>query len=187
MRINIVDTSHKQFKKWEIIGAIIVCILAPVFHFTYAWSGNNIFVGFISAVNESVWEHTKIIYFPMLFYTVAEYFILRPDWKRFFAAKAVSLGFASIVTIAFFYTYTGIFGTESLAVDIACTFVWIILAFTISYKLYYSDYDMERYMPLFLLLFFGQLSIELLFTPFAAQIGIPLFMDSETLTFGFPA
>lgn len=179
--------NQAKFKKYEIIGAILVCILAPMFHFTYEWSGENFFVGIISAVNESVWEHTKIIYFPFLFYTIVEYFIVKPDFWRFFCAKTVSLAFISVVTMAFFYTYTGIFGAELLAVDIACTFVWVILAFVISYKLYYSAYQMERYKPLFLLLFFGQLAIQVLFTPFAAQIGLPLFMDSETGVFGFPA
>jgi hypothetical protein len=177
----------KTFRKYEITGVIVACILAPVFHFTYAWSGDSVAVGIFSAVNESVWEHTKIIYFPMLFYSIVEYFLVRPDFWRFFCAKAVSLGFASAAMIAFFYTYTGIFGTESLGVDIVCTFVWIILAFVISYRLYYSGYDMERYKALFVLLFCGQLAIQILFTPFAADIGLPLFMDSETGGFGFAA
>ena len=49
-------------RRYEVIGAVIVCILAPVFHFLFEWSGGNPFVGIFAAVNESVWEHTKIVY-----------------------------------------------------------------------------------------------------------------------------
>ncbi len=176
---------RKRFKKFEVIGIIIACVCAPLLHFTYEWSGGSFIAGLFSAVNESVWEHTKIIYFPILGYAIVEYFILKPDFKRFFAAKTVALAFASLVTISFFYTYTGIFGAELLAVDIACTFVWIILASVIATRLYYSDYRLERYFALFALLFFGQLGMEILFTPFAPGIGLPLFMDPESGVFGF--
>ncbi len=175
---------QQRFRKLEIIGAVVVSLCASLFHFTYAFSGNILVVGLISAVNESVWEHTKIVYFPFLFYSIIEYFILKPNFKRFFAAKAVSLAFITIVMISFFYTYTGMFGIESLAVDIAFTFILVILAFVISTKLYHSGYRLERYFPLFCILFFGQLAMQLLFTPFPPQI--PLFKDSVTGLFGFP-
>ena len=79
---NILSLPDQDLKRLEIIGAIIVCILAPVFHFLFEWSGDNTFVGIFAAVNESVWEHTKIVYFPFLFYSIAEYFILRDVYKR---------------------------------------------------------------------------------------------------------
>lgn len=177
------EHTQKRFKRLEIIGAVVVSLLAMAFHFTYEFSGETYFVGLISAVNESVWEHTKIIYFPFLFYAIVEYFILKPNWKRFFAAKTVSLAFISLITIAFFYTYTGMFGVELLILDIICTFMWVSLAFLISYKLYYSNYNMERYFGWFCALFIGQFIIQLTFTPFPPNI--PLFMDSETGVYGF--
>ncbi len=172
-----------KHKKISIIGAVVVSLLASLFHFLYAFSGDNFAVGLISAVNESVWEHTKILYFPFLFFSIAEYFIVKPDFKRFFAAKAVALGFISTAMISFFYTYTGALGVESLAVDIIWTFVLAILAFVISYKLYNSSYRLERYLPLFCLLFFGQLAMEIFFTPFPPHI--PLFVDTESGLYGF--
>ncbi len=170
-------------KKISIIGAITVSLLASLFHFLYAFSGDSFAVGLIAAVNESVWEHTKILYFPFLFFSIVEYFVLKPDFKRFFAAKAVALGFISAAMISFFYTYTGALGVESLAVDIIWTFVLAILAFVISYRLYNSGYRLERYFVLFCLLFFGQLAMEIFFTPYPPQV--PLFMDTESGLYGF--
>jgi len=129
--------SQKKFRNAEWIGFIATCILAPLFHFTYELSGSSQFVGMISAVNESVWEHSKIVYFPFLFYSVAEFFIIKPQAKRFWASKAVAMAFLPAAMFTFFYTYTGMFGVESLAIDIASTLVWLFFAFMISYRLIY--------------------------------------------------
>ena len=172
-------------RRYEIIGAIAVCILAPVFHFLFEWSGGNLFVGMLAAVNESVWEHTKIVYFPFLFYAIAEYFILKPDFQRFLIAKAASMGLILLLMITFFYTYSGMFGVESLIVDIIFTFVLTIIAFIVSYRIYTSERGYEQYFLLALLLFFAVLAMELFFTAFPPHI--PLFQDSVTGSFGFPA
>lgn len=98
------EQKRKQHRWLEIIGAVIVCVCAPLLHFVYEWSGDNFLVGLFAATNESVWEHTKLIYFPMLVWAVVEYAVLKPDFKRFLAAKTVALAFCSLATIAFFYT-----------------------------------------------------------------------------------
>ncbi|MEA4852957.1 MAG: DUF6512 family protein [Christensenella sp.] len=179
------NSQNKRFLHFEVLGIIIVCILAPVFHFLFAWSGNSQFVGLFAAVNESVWEHTKIVYFPFLFYSIIEYFVLKPDFRRFFVAKTISMSLILLLMVTFFYTYTGMFGMESLTVDIIFTFVLTILVFYVSYHLYFSGKALEKYFCFYLVLFIIILAMELLFTAFPPHI--PLFQDSETLTFGFPA
>ncbi len=183
--MNMLSHDHtRHFRRYEIIGAIAVCILAPLFHFLFAWSGNNHFVGLFAAVNESVWEHTKIIYFPFLFFTIIEYFIVKPDFRRFFAAKTISMSLILLLMITFFYTYTGMFGAESLAVDITFTFVLTILVFYVSYRLYQSERDFDRWLIPIIILFAAVLIMELAFT--VAPPHIPLFQDSESGMFGFP-
>ena len=66
----ILGLDRQRHKKLEILGAVIVCVLAPLMHFVYDWSGGNTVVGLLAATNESVWEHTKLIYFPMLIYSI---------------------------------------------------------------------------------------------------------------------
>lgn len=179
------NTSLKpRLLRWEIFGAIIVCVLAPLFHFLFEWSGENVFVGIFAAVNESVWEHTKIVYFPFLFFAVFEYFIVKPEARRFFVAKAVSMGLILLIMITFFYTYSGMFGTESLAVDIIFTFVLTFFAFFISYRLYISPRLIELYIVPASVLFAAVLLMELLFTAFPPHI--PLFQDTGSGLFGFP-
>lgn len=176
---------HNTLKRWEIAGIVVTCILAPVFHFTFNWSGGSRIVGTFSAVNESVWEHGKILAFPFILYAVFEFFIIKPDAKRFWAAKAVAFAFLPLAMITFFYTYTGMFGVENVLIDIISTFVWLILASLLFQKLYNSNYNLEKYFGWLMALLLGVLAIEILFTYFPPAI--PLFRDSETGLYGFPA
>ena len=50
-----------------------ISILGVLLHFTYEWSNDNPAVGLFSAVNESTWEHLKLIFFPMLLLTTMEF------------------------------------------------------------------------------------------------------------------
>lgn len=50
---------------FEVISTIFIMILGVVLHFTFEWANNNILVGTFSPVNESIWEHLKLLFFPM--------------------------------------------------------------------------------------------------------------------------
>ena len=63
-----------RIKTWQIMTAIIGIILGTIFHFTYEWSGKKVIIGLFSAVNESTWEHLKLLFFPMLITTFIGYF-----------------------------------------------------------------------------------------------------------------
>ena len=59
-----------KFKKFEIISTIFIIILGTLLHFTYNWSNNNSIVGIYSSINESTWEHLKLVFYPMLITTI---------------------------------------------------------------------------------------------------------------------
>ena len=48
-----------------IISGAVISGLGSLFHFIYEWSNCLSVVGIIGAVNESVWEHLKILLWPM--------------------------------------------------------------------------------------------------------------------------
>lgn len=125
----------KGIKKYLIAGAIFVSVVGTLFHFVYEWSGNNIIVGFFAPVNESVWEHTKLIFFPMLIYSLylerkikGEYPCISSD--VIFGALA---GIVSIISL--FYTYSGIIGFNVAFVDISIFYISTIIAFYVVYRL----------------------------------------------------
>ena len=57
-------------------GILFTLIIGTLLHFTYEWSGENPFVALYSPVNESVWEHLKLLFFPVLLYTFFEIIVL---------------------------------------------------------------------------------------------------------------
>lgn len=67
----------KKLLCYTILGVIFTFLAGTLLHFTYEWSGNNFWVGLFSPVNESTWEHMKLLFFPMLFYSIASGILLR--------------------------------------------------------------------------------------------------------------
>ena len=174
----------KKFKNMEIAGAVLSVALTFVFHFIFGWTGKNPVIGAISAVNESVWEHVKIIFFPFVILSAIEYFIIKSSFKRFLVAKTVAAVFIVLITIVFYYTYSGILGYEVLAVDIASAIAWAILAFVISCKLYISKRNLEKHYPEALIVLILLIGLMVLFTFLPPKIG--LFMDTKSGLYGMP-
>ena len=70
-----------------ISGTAVSFGLACLLHFLWEWSGQLLPVAVVASVNESVWEHVKILCWPFLFWSFAEYYILRPDARRLLTAR----------------------------------------------------------------------------------------------------
>ena len=52
---------------------IVLSVVGTILHFTYDLSKKNIIVGVFSSVNESIWEHIKILITPILIYNTVKY------------------------------------------------------------------------------------------------------------------
>lgn len=119
----------------EIIVIIICLFLGTLLHFTYQWSGKNLFIASFSAVNESVWEHLKLAFYPMLIMAIVEYFFVKEIANNYIEAKTIGI-FVSIAFIVIsFFTYTGIIGTNFFLIDILIFIISIIIGEYIAYKL----------------------------------------------------
>ena len=59
-----------NIKKWQIFASIFCLILGTILHFTYEWFNYNVIVGLFSTINESVWEHLKLLFYPMFFISI---------------------------------------------------------------------------------------------------------------------
>lgn len=113
---------------------VFIILLGSMLHFTFEWSGNQPLVGVFSAVNESVWEHLKIAFWPALLYLIFEYRYLCKKSNNFFLAKTLGIYSIMIIIPAIFYSYT-IFFEENLVIDIGSFILAIIIGQLISYRL----------------------------------------------------
>lgn len=166
--------------KFTIFSGIFVMILGTLLHFTYEWSGNNTFVASFSTVNESTWEHLKLLFFPMFLTTILGYFYFRKISSNFLCAQLLGILTAILFTITFFYTYTGIVGTNFAFVDISIFFVAVVLGEFVFYKIFMYDFKCNSYMSLFFITLL--LICFITFTYFSPKID--LFKDPVSGNYG---
>jgi hypothetical protein len=120
---------------YEPVGIAFIIVLGSVLHFTFEWSGSQPVVGVFSAVNESVWEHLKLAYWPALLFLLIEYVPLKKTVANFFFAKTVGVYLMVLIIPVVFYSYTAVTGESILAVDIASFMVAVAIGQVASYKL----------------------------------------------------
>lgn len=116
-------------------GIVFVSVIGTLLHFTYEWSGNNLFAALIAPVNESTWEHMKMLFFPMVFYSIFEASRLKKTYPKIFCANSIGLLVGMILLPSIFYTYTGIVGTNYLVADIMTFLISVTAAFLVGFFL----------------------------------------------------
>jgi hypothetical protein len=124
----------KQLKKYLIIGALSVLLLGTLCHFFYEWSGSNPVIGLFCPVNESTWEHMKLVFFPML---LVSFFII-PRFKEMYPCITVSfysgLLIGTFLVPVLFYTYIGILGFDVFFLDLLTFIISVLAGFYAAYR-----------------------------------------------------
>lgn len=116
---------------------LFISILGTLLHFTYEWSHNNAVVGLFSAVDESAWEHLKLLFFPMLFLTLIELFFFRQTLpQNFLKARVTGIFLGMTLIIVVFYTLLGIIGKSIDFLNIVLYFIAVLFALWIENKQY---------------------------------------------------
>ena len=106
-------------------AGVAIVIAGTLLHFVYGWSGQNALAGLVSPVNESVWEHTKLLVFPVVAVGTVEAVLLH-DLRRVAWATLVEAILGALAIVAIFYSYTGALGTGPILwVDIT-SFVLVV-------------------------------------------------------------
>jgi hypothetical protein len=120
---------------YELVGMVFIILLGSMLHFTFELSGGSLLVGVFSAVNESVWEHLKLVFWPALLFMFIEYMLLRKRTISNFAlAKTAGVYLAIVIIPAIFYSYTAITGESIFLMDISTFVVAVIVGQLLSYR-----------------------------------------------------
>lgn len=175
---------HIHLKTYAILGFIFVAALGTLLHFAFDWSEQNRIVAFISPVNESMWEHLKLLVYPLLLFSVLEYIKIGPSFDNYIIAKAFGLLGGMLTMVMLFYTYSGIIGNHYLIVDIIIFLIGIIVSFMISsYILNHRIFCLNIFQPIGLILILLIVICFMWFTFFPPSIN--LFKDSSTGRYGY--
>lgn len=125
----------KKLKYAELIGIVFTIIVGCLLHFAFEWSGNNQFVALFSAVNESTWEHLKLLFFPYLIYAILEYIYIGKEYPNFVTAKCIGVICGLVLIPILFYAYTYILGTNYFILDISIFIIAVIVSYIVSYNI----------------------------------------------------
>ena len=110
------DKTRKSITAW--IGFLLITLSGILLHFAFEASGGHTLVGAFTPVNESVWEHLKLLLYPTILYAIVEYFCHGQFAPSFFAGKIYSLFLGMLLIVGGYYTYTGILGQRYTVIDI---------------------------------------------------------------------
>ncbi len=173
---------RKIIRKYHIIGSIFTILIGTSLHFTFELSANWKPVALISAVNESIWEHMKLAFWPTLIFAIIEFFIYGKRTKNFLFGKTMSLYLMSFLIPIIFWSYTRII-KDSLIWDILDFIVSVIIGYLVSYYITVSEkyYVLWKYVSLILIIII--IIAFSLFTYFPI-LKYPLFKDPISGGFG---
>lgn len=120
---------------WQFVGFVLTSIFGTLLHFLYDWTGESVFVAPFSGVNESTWEHMKLLYFPLLAFAFIEsrYF---KEYKSFWCVKLCGILSGLLTIPVLFYTYNGAIGKSPDWLNITIFFISAAVSFLIEAHLF---------------------------------------------------
>ncbi|OGN98453.1 MAG: hypothetical protein A2Y58_04930 [Chloroflexi bacterium RBG_13_51_52] len=170
--------------KWELIGIAVISLLGSAFHFIFEWAGELAPIGFFTPVNESVFEHLKLTFWPTILYSLFSYKWRKSTTTNFILAKAVGLYTMPIAIIVIFYGYTTFTGESIVIIDILIFFIAVVCGQLASYRILKMK-PLPPWLSWVSLSFIVILALIYgLFTFFPPHV--PFFMDENTGIYGIP-
>ena len=118
----------QRFIYWTAIGFAFATFAGTILHFLYDWTGGNILVASFSGINESTWEHMKLLFWPMLVFSVIQYFFFKEE-TNYWQIKLTGILVGLFLIPVLFYTYNGALGKSPDWINIAIFYVSAAVAY----------------------------------------------------------
>lgn len=169
-------------KKIKIIGILIIFVLSILSHFMYTWFPNSIF-SIIFPVNESIWEHMKLIVTPVFLFAIFEYILYRKKlikYNNFILSYVIAMIVGIISYLILYLPVHYIFGHSTIY---AIVLLFIIFVFVELVSYYIMNFKEIKYSNIL-----GIVLIILIYSGFGYLTYNPLendlFYDDQTKTYG---
>lgn len=171
----------RDISLWQFAGFALVSLGGTLLHFLYDWTNGSVLAAPFSAVNESTWEHMKLLYFPLLIFALVQSRFFG-EYENFWCIKLVGILSGLVLIPVLFYTYNGAIGKSPDWVNIAIFFISAAIAFIIETRLLKNGSLLCKYPHLAFAII---ILIGILFVVFTfATPKIPLFEDPLSGTYG---
>ena len=171
-----------NLKKSRIISVIGIFLLCFLFHFIYEWIPNSLTAIFFP-VNESIWEHMKLLFSAVTFYGIIDYIILQKfkiKYNNFFTSLFVpALTIIPIYLSIFLPIYYKI--GKNMVITIGIMLLAIIISQVISYYILKAkEFDKLNIISLILIIVSYIIFAYLTYYPIKSE----LFFDIEEEKYG---
>lgn len=166
----------QKMRRWQLGGFLFTAAAGTLLHFLYDLSGESSFFAVISAVNESVWEHMKLLFVPMFVVALAEMVAFGDRYRCFWRVKLLGILLGLLIIPVVHYTYTGILGNRIEWLDIATFFTAAAVAYLLETRLLVRCSRPSAVLELGAMLLIWALAFLFLFMTYVPP-EIPLFQD----------
>lgn len=172
---------NQNIKLWSFAGFTLTVAGGTLLHFLYNLTNQNILAAPFSSVNESTWEHMKLMFFPQFFFALFQYKYFK-DYKNFWCVKLTGILTGLLMIPVLFYTYNGAVGKSPDWLNISIFFIAAAIAYITEAHIFMKSPDTPKNQKLcfFIILLIGLFFIIFTFlTP-----KLPIFKDAINGTYG---
>ena len=165
---------------WQAGGFAAVTFLGTILHFLFDWTGESAIVAPFSAVNESTWEHMKLLFWPLFFLTLVQFpFHVHPNFWGFKLSGALT---GLLLIPILFYTYNGAIGKSPDWLNIAIFYISAAAALSVEYWAFQKRPSTNPHPTIPVAIFILLAILFVLFTFYPPRL--PIFQDPITKTYG---
>ena len=166
---------------WQLWGFAVTSLGGTLLHFLYEWLEEAFLIAPFSGVNESTWEHMKLLFWPMFLYAVFQSFFFR-ERVNFWCIKLRGILLGIILIPVIFYTYNGVIGKSPDWINIAIFFISAAIAYLCETRKFNQESLNCKYPMLATAVLCVIALLFIVFTFRTPEIGI--FRDPLTGTYG---
>lgn len=166
---------------WQFAGFVMTLLGGTLLHFLYGLTNESVLAAPFSAINESTWEHMKLMYFPLVVFALIQSRIFR-EYNSFWCIKLIGIITGLVLIPVLFYTYNGAFGKSPDWLNMTIFFFAAAIVFILETLLFKKDSlrCKKPWIPFAFICLIGVLFV--LFTFVTPQI--PLFQNPLTGLYG---
>lgn len=166
---------------WQFGGFALSTLGGTLLHFLYNWTDQSVLIAPFSGVNESTWEHMKLLYFPLLIFALVQSRFFK-EYENYWCVKLLGIVTGLMLIPVLFYTYNGIFGRSKDWMNIAIFFLSAAAVYLLEWWLFKKN-TLRCKRPWLAFAFICVIGVLFVVFTFATP-QIPLFRDPLSGTYG---
>ena len=127
------------YKRILIIACIASILLGVFLHFAFNLFGQNSIVGLFAPVNESVWEHLKLIFVPITAFSIGFFFYTKKKFSNMLLTTLFGNIVGMFVVVTLYYLGTMIFSEDNMVYNIIIFALGMISSYFVLYFGIYNE------------------------------------------------